>query len=122
MLLIKIMKQKDSVPTNAKKDIEKKKTVNDIKDVNNLATKSTQKLELDQKDLIEENPQKSTKSGLTVIIIIILSMYGATILFCFAIIGFGIAAAERREILTLIITSQATLIGSAIGFYFGKNQ
>lgn len=32
------------------------------------------------------------------------------------------AEGERKEILSLIITSQATLIGSAIGFYFGKNQ
>lgn len=116
------MKQKDSVPANAKTNKENKKSVNDIQDIDNLAIKSTQKSKLDQKDLIKKNPQKSTKSGLTVVIIIILSIYGATILFCFAIIGFGIAAAERQEILTLIITSQATLIASAIGFYFGKSQ
>ncbi|MEM9272748.1 MAG: hypothetical protein AAGA80_07265 [Cyanobacteria bacterium P01_F01_bin.143] len=54
--------------------------------------------------------------------IAIIGIYGATILFCFAVIGFGLAKNERKEILTLIITSQATLIGSAIGFYFGKNQ
>jgi hypothetical protein len=38
------------------------------------------------------------------------------------VIGYGLVKEERKEILTLIITSKATLIGSSIGFYFGKNQ
>ena len=100
-------------------------------DIDKLATKPPQKGKLYQDNFIEEKPyrakilesQKSSKDRSAVIIIIMTSIYGVTILFCFAIVGFfGLAAGDRRELLTLIITSQATLIGSAIGFYFGKNQ
>ncbi|WP_019506438.1 hypothetical protein [Pleurocapsa sp. PCC 7319] len=40
---------------------------------------------------------------------------------CFGVIGYGLAESGRKEIFTLIITSQVILIGSAIGVYFGKN-
>lgn len=96
-------------------------------DIDNLATTPPRKIKPYQEDFIEEKSskakiaesQESTRGRLAVAIV---SIYGATIFFCFIVIGFGIAEEERKEILTLIITSQATLIGSAIGFYFGKNQ
>lgn len=100
---------------------------NDIEDIDKLATRQPQKIKPYQENFIEEKSskakiaesQESTRGKLAVAIV---SIYGATMLFCFAVIGFGIAEGERKEVLTLIITSQATLIGSAIGFYFGKNQ
>ncbi len=115
---------------NSKTNMERRKALNDIEDIDKLATKPPQKAKPYQENFIKEKShksriaksQKSIRDRSAVIVIIIISIYGATILFCFAIIGFGLATAERREILTLIITSQATLIGSAIGFYFGKNQ
>ena len=87
----------------------------------------TTKIKPYQENFIEEKSfkariaesQESTRGKLAIAVI---SIYGTTILLCFATIGFGIAEGERKELLTLIITSQATLIGSAIGFYFGKNQ
>ena len=99
----------------------------DIEDIDKLATTPLQNIKPYQENFIEEKSSKAkiaesqefTRGKLAVAIV---SIYGATILFCFAVIGFGIAKGERKEVLTLIITSQATLIGSAIGFYFGKNQ
>ncbi|MDJ0900993.1 MAG: hypothetical protein QNJ55_19495 [Xenococcus sp. MO_188.B8] len=109
--------------------MERRKALNDIEDIDKLATKPPQKAKKYQENFIKEksykatiaNSQESTK-GSSAIIIILISIYGVTIFLCFAIIGFGLAPAERREILTLIITSQAILIGTAIGFYFGKKQ
>jgi len=100
---------------------------NEIEDIDRLATTTPQNIKPYQENFIEEKSskakiaesQESTRGKLAVAII---SIYGATILFCFLVIGFGLAEGERKEVLTLIITSQATLIGSAIGFYFGKNQ
>ncbi|MFM2312008.1 MAG: hypothetical protein RLZZ04_1284 [Cyanobacteriota bacterium] len=99
----------------------------EIEDIDQLATIPPQKVKPYQENFIEEKlsktriaeSQESTRGRLAIAIV---SIYGSTILFCFLVIGFGIAEGERKEILTLIITSQATLIGSAIGFYFGKNQ
>ena len=65
--------------------------------------------------------QKSPKGSGAAIVIILISIYGATIIFCFTLMSFGLVTTESKDILTLIITSQVVLIGSAIGFYFGKN-
>ncbi|MEO1671247.1 MAG: hypothetical protein AAFR77_10760 [Cyanobacteria bacterium J06631_2] len=101
--------------------------LNDIEDIDQLATPTPQPKKPYQDNFIKETlskakiaeSQESTRGKLAVTIV---GIYGATIFSCFMVIGFGIAEGERKEILTLIITSQATLIGSAIGFYFGKNQ
>jgi len=91
----------------------------------------TKRLEADQDNTIDKkrNPakiaeaQKSTKgSGSIAIIIILISIYGATIIFCFALMSLSLVTTESKELLTLIITSQVVLIGSGIGFYFGQNQ
>ena len=127
------MEQEDSAIPQSELDMEMEEDLedlNDIEDIDKLATQPPQKVKPYRENFIEEKsykariaePQKSTRDRSAVIVIIIVSIYGATILFCFAIIGFGLGTAERKEILTLIITSQAILIGSAIGFYFGKNQ
>ena len=102
-------------------------TDQEIEDIDKLATSPPQRVKPYQEDFIEEKlskrriaeSQESTRGRLAIAIV---GIYGSTILFCFAVIGFGIAEGERKELLILIITSQATLIGSAIGFYFGKNQ
>lgn len=99
----------------------------EIEDIDQLATVLPQKVKPYQENFIEEKSsktriaesQESTRGRLAIAIV---SIYASTILLCFVVIGFGMAEGERKEILTLIITSQATLIGSAIGFYFGKNQ
>ncbi len=99
----------------------------EIEDIDRLATRPPQKVKPYQENFIEEKlskariaeSQESTRGRLAMTIV---SIYGSTILLCFVVIGFGMVEGERKEILTLIITSQATLIGSAIGFYFGKNQ
>ena len=106
---------------------EESRITNDLEDIDKLATRPPQKVKPYQDNFIQEKSykariaesQESTRGKLAVAIV---SIYGATILLCFTVIGFGIAEGERKEILTLLITSQATLIGSAIGFYFGKNQ
>ena len=99
-------------------------------DLDKLATKPPPKVKPYKENFIEEKPykakiaesEKSSKDRSAVITIIIVSIYGATIIFCLVIIGFfGLATAEKKELITLVITSQAILIGSAIGFYFGKN-
>ncbi len=121
------MEQEDSALSPSEQKIEMEEVSNDIEDIDKLATRPPQKVKPYQENFIEEKSsktriaesQESTRGKLAIVII---SIYGSTILLCFAIIGFGIAEGERKEILTLIITSQATLIGSAIGFYFGKNQ
>ena len=119
------MEQEDSALSSSDKEMKEVST--NIEDIDKLATKPPQKLKSDKEDFIEEKldrrrmveSQKSIGGGIASAII---SIYGATILLCFAVIGLGVAIEERKEILTLIITSQATLIGSVIGFYFGKNQ
>lgn len=121
------MEQEDSALSPSEREIEMEEVSNNIEDIDKLATIPPQKVKPYQENFIEEKSskvriaesQESTRGKLAVAIV---SIYGATILFCFAVIGFGIIEEERKEILTLIITSQATLIGSAIGFYFGKNQ
>jgi hypothetical protein len=121
------MGQEDSGSPPSELEIEMEGVANDIEDIDQLATVPPQKVKPYQEDFIEEKSsktriaesQESTRGRLAISIV---SIYGLTILLCFVIIGFGIAEGERKEILTLIITSQATLIGSAIGFYFGKNQ
>jgi hypothetical protein len=121
------MEQEDSALSPSEREIEMEKVSNDIEDIDKLATRPPQQVKPYQENFIEEKSskskiaesQESTRGKLAIAIV---SIYGTTILFCFAAIGFGIAEGERKEIITLIITSQATLIGSAIGFYFGKNQ
>ena len=117
------MEQEDfAIPQSESEEI-----VTNIEDIDELATKPSSKVKSYQDDFIEKKlsqsriaeSQESTRGKLAIAII---GIYGSTILLCFAVIGFGLAKTERKEILTLIITSQATLIGSAIGFYFGKNQ
>ena len=91
----------------------------------------TKRLKPDQKNIFEDkrdqskiaDAQKSTKgNGSAAIVIILISIYGATMIFCFALMSFSLVTTESKDILTLIITSQVVLIGSAIGFYFGKNS
>ena len=121
------MEQEDSALSPSKSNTEMEEVSNSIEDIDKLATRPPQKVKPYQENFIEEKSykariaesQESTRGRLAIIIV---SIYGATILFCFAVISLSIAKEERKEILTLIITSQATLIGSAIGFYFGKNQ
>lgn len=124
------MEQEDSVLSPSKLDKEIEETsnnINNIEDINELATTASQQVKFDREDFIEEKLdkraitkfQKSTGGGLAIALI---SIYGATILLCFVVIFFGVAIEDRKEILTLIITSQVTLVGSAIGFYLGKNQ
>jgi len=121
------MGQEDPGLSSSEGEIVTEKAANDIEDIDKLATTPLQKIKPYQENFIEEKSskakiaesQESTRGKLAVAII---SIYGATILFCFTVIGFGMAKGDRKEVLTLIITSQATLIGSAIGFYFGKNQ
>lgn len=80
-----------------------------------------ERLKVDQDKIVEA--QKSTKdNGSVAIVIILISIYGATMIFCFALMSFRLITTESKELLTLIITSQVVLVGSAIGFYFGKNQ
>jgi hypothetical protein len=120
------MEQDDLIPpfTSTKEMEEFSK---DIEDIDKLATKQPEQLKPYQENFIEEKSsksriaesQESTRSRLAITII---GIYGATILACFIVIGYGLVKEERKEILTLIITSKATLIGSSIGFYFGKNQ
>jgi hypothetical protein len=110
-----------------KSEMQMEEVISEIEDIDQLATRPPQKVKPYQENFIEEKlsqariaeSQESTRGRLAMTIV---SIYGSTILFCFIVIGFGMAEGERKEILTLIITSQATLIGSAIGFYFGKNQ
>ncbi|NJL51660.1 MAG: hypothetical protein HC930_04575 [Hydrococcus sp. SU_1_0] len=110
-----------------KSEMQMEEVPSEIEDIDQLATRPPQKVKPYQENFIEEKlskariaeSQESTRGRLAMTIV---SIYGSTILFCFIVIGFGMAKGERKEILTLIITSQATLIGSAIGFYFGKNQ
>lgn len=121
------MKQEDTASSPSQKEIEMEEASKDIEDIDKLATKPPQELKPYQENFIEEKSyrariaesQESTRGKLAIAIV---SIYGATMLLCFVIICFRITEGERKEILTLIITSQATLIGSAIGFYFGKNQ
>lgn len=70
------------------------------------------------RDRIAES-QESTRSNLAIGVIII---YGATLLLSFIVIGFGLNKDQRKEILTLILTSQSTIIGGAVGFYFGNRS
>ncbi|ELS01083.1 hypothetical protein Xen7305DRAFT_00007840 [Xenococcus sp. PCC 7305] len=103
--------------------IEEKSVGQDKLPTNKL--KSDQKTAVEEKlsqDRISESPESMRNNGATAIVIILISIYGATILFCFGVISFGLVTAESKDILTLLITSQVVLIGSAIGFYFGRNQ
>lgn len=121
------MGQEDSESPPSEREIEMEEVAGDIEDIDQLATRPPQKVKPYQENFIEEKSskariaesQESTRGRLEIAIV---SIYASTILLCFVIIGFSMAEGERKEILTLIITSQATLIGSAIGFYFGKNQ
>ena len=110
--------------TNTKNETEE--VSDSIEDIDQLATRQPPLIKTYQDNFIEEKSSKakiaeSQESTRKYLAVAIISIYGATMVFCFAIIGFGVAEEDRKEILTLIITSQATLIGSAIGFYFGKN-
>ncbi|MGF1481267.1 MAG: hypothetical protein ACFB4I_17585 [Cyanophyceae cyanobacterium] len=63
--------------------------------------------------------QEATRSFLAPAVLII---YALTLVGCFGVVLWGLDKDERQEVITLIITSQGTLIGTAVGFYFGKNQ
>jgi hypothetical protein len=66
------------------------------------------------------NLKETTRSWLG---IGLLAIYGITIGFTLGITNSDkIKDEERKEILILIITSQATLVGTALGFYFGKEK
>ena len=65
--------------------------------------------------------QESTRSWLAYSLFI---TYGVTILLVLSILLFTdkIDSESRKEIIVLILTSQSTIIGSALGFYFAKEK
>lgn len=65
--------------------------------------------------------QESTRSRLAYSLFI---TYGVTILLVLSILLFTdkIDSESRKEIIVLILTSQSTIIGSALGFYFAKEK
>lgn len=79
-----------------------------------------------QEDFIKEKTSKqriaeSQETTRSFLAIFIMTIYAGTLIGCF-VIAVGLEKEDRQEILTLLITSQATLLGGALGFYFGKNQ
>jgi len=63
--------------------------------------------------------QESTRSNLAIAVI---GIYGSTLLLSFLVISFELDKDQRKEVLTLILTSQSTIIGGAVGFYFGNRS
>ncbi|HHP7232335.1 MAG TPA: hypothetical protein ACFCUY_15920 [Xenococcaceae cyanobacterium] len=121
------MEQEDSQLSPSELETETEPEINDLEDIDLLATKAPLEVKSYQENFIEEKSDQariaeSQKSTRGIFAIILISIYGATILLCLVLISWGMAGEDRKEILTLVITSQSTLIGSAIGFYFGKTQ
>ncbi len=65
--------------------------------------------------------QESTRS---ILAYILFSIYSITIFLVLSILIFTdkIKPESRKEIIILILTSQSTIIGSALGFYFAKEK
>ncbi len=64
--------------------------------------------------------QESTRSTLAIVLFI---AYILTTLSALGIATWAkIDTKDRKEIVLLIVTSQVTLMGSALGFYFGKSS
>jgi len=62
-------------------------------------------------------PTNGSRRGLG-IAIALLSIYGVAVLL--SLIAAFLDATLRREIVTLIVATQTTLVGTALGFYFGR--
>ena len=114
--------------SSSSEDSEKKEkeSNSDLQDIDDLGGEpKTRSTEFDEsfirqrsRDKIAES-QESTRSNLAITVIII---YGLTLLLSFIIIGYGLDKDQRKEVLTLILTSQSTIIGGAVGFYFGNRS
>lgn len=108
-------------PSQTSQNIEE--TEESFPDIDNLASNPPKEVQPYKKNFIEEKSyqariaesQESTRSNLAKWMF---GIYSTTILLCFLTVAFGLDKGERKEVLTIIITSQGTLIGSAIGFYF----
>ena len=100
------MEREDNQFSTSEREIERSEISNNIEDIDKLATRPPQKVKPYQENFIEEKSsktriaesQESTRGKLAFAII---SIYGTTILLCFATICFGIAEDERKELLTL---------------------
>ena len=86
----------------------------EISHKNQTSSKGIYKNQIEEKIHIRETRR--------LLAIILLSTYFVTLVGIFCLVGFSIPREERKEVLTLIVTSQVSLMGSALGFYFGKNQ
>jgi len=54
------------------------------------------------------------------VLILLVIIYGLGLIGSFLGVTLALPVEERQESLTLLITAQAILIASALGFYFGR--
>ncbi|PSO51511.1 MAG: hypothetical protein BRC33_00145 [Cyanobacteria bacterium SW_9_44_58] len=56
------------------------------------------------------------------VLILLVIIYGLSLIGAFLGVTLALPVEERQESLTLLITAQAILIASALGFYFGRKS
>lgn len=54
------------------------------------------------------------------VLILLVIIYGLSLVGSFLGVTLALPMEERQESLTLLITAQAILVASALGFYFGR--
>ncbi len=94
----------------------------EVRDIESAAPKELEIGSIREKkaDLEIRKSQESTRNRIANWL---LGTYTATIVGVFVIISFTeVSQEDRKEVILLIITSQATLVGSALGFYFGQKN
>ena len=109
----------ESSPNQGEDLINSDKNSNSV-DIEDLAPQSNENhIEEQPRHDIKES-QESTRSTLAI------ALFAAYILTTLGALGFAtwakIDTKDRKEIVLLIVTSQVTLMGSALGFYFGKSS
>lgn len=104
---------------------------NGIEDIENFAPSNVPPASSPDIALSREKPREykpsgidklreSTRGGLAFLLFLIYGILMGYILFL--VHKEKIAEGERKELLTLLVTSQSALMGSALGFYFGGKR
>jgi hypothetical protein len=72
---------------------------------------------------VKASIQKSQESTRSFLAIAIFAAYAGIIVWLLTLMTWGgFPDADRKEFIILILTSQATLIGTALGFYFSRES
>ena len=96
------------------------------KDIEDFAPSPSEKRPMERRSegrIIESRIRESQESTRSTLAIVLFTAYTVTTVCVLLIASFAqINQEDRKEIVLLIITSQVTLMGSALGFYFGKEN